>query len=429
MRDGAHLAVLGLVLLAAVTVAAETSWIEIAAHLGSWRTDLVVRNAGSSEAEVVVRMHTADGIQELTGTVGAGEQLALEDVVGLMDHEGKGALEIRSDQPLSASARIYSWSTAGTLGQHFRAHTAEDALVTGDFAWLEGLRQVEGAFRTNISVTNIGAEPASVQITLLRGDGTPLVTYTSEDLAPGSVWQDLQPLRDRASEPDLGWAMAKVEVLSGSGVLTSASVVDSMTEDPTTISMVKASEGGGFVRGLVPTDDVYVASLEPDSNFDRGALSIVAQGPACTVTEISLLKFDLSDVAEAADASARLQLEGRFTFGDGEIALHEVADDSWAETEVVWTTRPDVGPRLAVVPNPGGGPMTVVFTGAALAEYINRESASTGGSDPSSGDDTISFAVHLTDCTQGYSSVQCDDKEIGGVPPQLDLGGPRETWR
>ena len=91
-------------------------------------------------------------------------------------------------------------------------------------------------FRTNISVTNTGMEDAEVEITLYSTDGTELVTYTLT-MVPGMVVQDLEPFKTRANQPDLGWGFAEVEVVSGSGVLCSASVVDSVTNDATTIPM------------------------------------------------------------------------------------------------------------------------------------------------------------------------------------------------
>ena len=54
-------------------------------------------------------------------------------------------------------------------------------------------------------------------------------------LAPAELIQDLEPFKRRANRSDLGWGFAKVEVVSGSGVLCSASVVDSMTNDATTV--------------------------------------------------------------------------------------------------------------------------------------------------------------------------------------------------
>ena len=101
---------------------------------------------------------------------------------------------------------------------------------------LLGLRQMTAVFRTNISVTNTGMEDAEVEITLYATDGSELHTYPMT-VGSGMAVQDLEPFKSRALQPDLGWGFAEVEVVSGSGVLCSASVVDSVTNDATTIPM------------------------------------------------------------------------------------------------------------------------------------------------------------------------------------------------
>jgi hypothetical protein len=45
------------------------------------------------------------------------------------------------------------------------------------------------------------------------------------------VVQDLEPFRTRADQPDVGWCYATVEVESGSGILTSATVIDANTNE------------------------------------------------------------------------------------------------------------------------------------------------------------------------------------------------------
>jgi hypothetical protein len=53
----------------------------------------------------------------------------------------------------------------------------------------------------------------------------------------GMVVQDIEPFKTRADAPDVGWGFARVLVVSGNGIVTSASVVDSRTNDATTIPM------------------------------------------------------------------------------------------------------------------------------------------------------------------------------------------------
>jgi len=215
-------------------------WTEIAANnqgsAGSvWRTDVAIKNSANALANVEFILHT-DNAGNVTGT-GAIDPMAqgiFEDVIGDgLGFEGKGALEICSDQPLELVARIYNTSAEGTFGQALDG-ISYAGLGTGGTARLLGLRQVQGEFRTNINVTNTGMDEAEVGITLYATDGSEVESY-SLTVGSGMSVQDLEPFRTRANEPNVGWGFAEVEVLSGSGIITSASVIDSRTNDPTTI--------------------------------------------------------------------------------------------------------------------------------------------------------------------------------------------------
>ena len=78
-----------------------------------------------------------------------------------------------------------------------------------------------------------------MRVTLYDTHGIELTSFDIGSIRLGEVVQELEPLANRAGRTDVGWAMAKVEVLSGSGVFASASVIDSRTNDPTTVAMVK----------------------------------------------------------------------------------------------------------------------------------------------------------------------------------------------
>jgi hypothetical protein len=216
-------------------------WTEIAARVegsaGSvFRTDVIAKNNGDALANLTFYLHTEFQLFSAPSTVDAGAQGVFEDVVDTIGADGeKGALEICSDQPLEVVARIFNATAEGTFGQ-FLDGIDFAGLDEGDEARLYGLRQMAGEFRTNISVTNTGLEPATVEVTLYGTNGSELTSY---DLTVGSgmVVQDLEPFRTRAGSPNLGWGYAIVEVISGDGIITSASVIDSRTNDPTTIAM------------------------------------------------------------------------------------------------------------------------------------------------------------------------------------------------
>jgi len=216
-------------------------WTEIAARLegsaGSvWRTDVVAKNNGDATATLEFYLHSDSMMYNGPGAVDAGAQGVFEDIVDAIGADGnKGALEICSNMPLEVVARIYNVSDVGTFGQ-FLDGINYSGLDEGDDGRLYGLRQMAGEFRTNINVTNTGGETAMVEVTLYGTDGSELTSYELE-VGSGMSVQDLEPFRTRASSPNLGWGFAKIEVMSGEGVVTSASVIDSRTNDATTIPM------------------------------------------------------------------------------------------------------------------------------------------------------------------------------------------------
>ena len=136
----------------------------------------------------------------------------------------------------------------GTFGQYLEGYPEGGGLAQGVVGTLLQLRQLEGEFRTNLGFTNPNATAAAVQVTLYDADGAELIRYRVE-LEPRALLQDLEPYSRRASRPDLGWGFAEVEVLEGGPVLISASVVDSRTNDATTVPVKVTTEGGGSGRG------------------------------------------------------------------------------------------------------------------------------------------------------------------------------------
>jgi hypothetical protein len=217
-------------------------WLEAAANLpgsygSQWVTDLVLFNESETTAIVSLVLHGEDGLHEASASVVPGGQAVFEDVVGTsLQHQGKGPLEVRADHPLRAAARTYNLASEGTFGQGFGLYTSDHCLAAGDTAWLLELRQEQDRYRTNIAVTNTGGADASVRIRLYATDGTELHSFNLR-LEPGELKQVLEPFARRAGHPDLGWGLARAEVTAGSGVLVSASVIDSRTNDATTVPM------------------------------------------------------------------------------------------------------------------------------------------------------------------------------------------------
>jgi hypothetical protein len=71
-------------------------------------------------------------------------------------------------------------------------------------------------------------------VRLFDGNGVQIGSY-QVTVVPGEWKQENRPFSGRAGHSDLAAGYAKVTVESGSGVLAVASVVDNITNDPTTI--------------------------------------------------------------------------------------------------------------------------------------------------------------------------------------------------
>ncbi|HEX6086601.1 MAG TPA: multiheme c-type cytochrome [Thermoanaerobaculia bacterium] len=216
-------------------------WAEIAGRTpgnngSQWRTDLVTRNLGTSNAALKFVFHTANGNVQGTASVPGSGQKGFEDVVGMLGADNSmGALEICSDQPLLVNGRVFNDAgESGTFGQNLDGHVANLGYGEGQTINLIGLRQQQNRYRTNIIVTNAGTSEAQVSIALFDGAGTWLSTYQLT-VPAGLVINDTEPFIKRAGKPDLGWGFATVTVLKGANIRTMASVIDTRTNDPTSI--------------------------------------------------------------------------------------------------------------------------------------------------------------------------------------------------
>jgi len=228
-----------------------TYWVELVAHQSGmngseWRSDVLISPRWDwvpNEASLEFRLHTVDGVYTGDAAIPRWSIGVFEDIVGLLGYEGKGALEIQSAFPLWVSSRVYNLTdSGGTVGGFFPGYRSSES--TKGFpqeAYLYGLRQQSGRFRTNISVTNTSTEVQKVRIYLFSADGTKVASYPLS-VDPGMTVQDVQPFKNRANRPNLGWGSAKVWVAYGSnrsrGILTSATVIDSRTNDAVVVPMV-----------------------------------------------------------------------------------------------------------------------------------------------------------------------------------------------
>ncbi len=224
-----------------LTVASgSATWVPVVsrgAGLGGsvWRSDVALLNPGSAAASVEGVFHGPGGVATGSVEVPAGGEVLVKDVVGQLGSQGTGALEVLSDQPVVVASRTYDVLASGTVGQGYAGYGAAACLGEGASAWLPGLTE-NAAYRTDISVVNTGGQAATVAVTLLDGSGRVLASFDVA-LAPGESVQEERPFFTRGGQTALDLGYAEVTVTSGGGIIASASVVDNLTNDPTTVEM------------------------------------------------------------------------------------------------------------------------------------------------------------------------------------------------
>jgi hypothetical protein len=227
-----------------------TTWLPVATHASgvgtsAWRTDVGLLNPGASSVDVEVRFLAPDGTRSTTTTLPAGAQTVLTDIVSSLGSDGSAPVEVRAGQPVLVTSRTYTAidvaSTCfpgGTLGLDLPGATAAEGLAGGETGLLAPLAE-NAQYRTNLALANAGTEAARVTITLVDAGGSDLTSWTV-DLAAGAWVQENRPFAAKAGTTSITGGYARVTVVSGSGILAYATVIDNVTNDPTTVMGVRS---------------------------------------------------------------------------------------------------------------------------------------------------------------------------------------------
>jgi hypothetical protein len=216
------------------------------ANNSTWRTDIAIFNPSSVVVTVQVIIYTTSGPVSQVVSINPFGQFVQTDVVGWLVPGGSlsGAIQIIATQAISVTTRTYNQFAAGvicfptgTLGQALGPLPATAAIQTGQFGWIPNLTQNAG-FRSNIGFTNTSTANAVVRVDLYNANGVKIGTF-NRTLQPGQWWQSNEPFRTVAGVNNIRGGSAQVTVTSGKGVIVYGSVVDNITNDPTTVTMVR----------------------------------------------------------------------------------------------------------------------------------------------------------------------------------------------
>lgn len=263
--------------------AAAESWIPVVAGgSGSggsvWRSDVGLLNRSILGNRVRVRLETQDLIVDRDLELAPGEHLVIEDVVSEAGLSGSGSLRILSSEPLTVASRSYAVSDEGTFGQFLPGVTGPGGLVAGDSAVLMHLRE-DDAGRSNIGILNAGRRRARVQIVLYDGAGAE-VARLNRGVEPRKIRQINRPFEAVGGRTDIGVGYAVVTVLDGEEVVVYGSVIDSGTNDPTTIPM---KTGRGTMEVHIPAAARIEGAEGSVWRSDLGLLNPDAEGVQVTV--------------------------------------------------------------------------------------------------------------------------------------------------
>jgi len=200
-----------------------------------WRSAVSLWNASATENPISMEFLPEDtdnsggGIPTPQIVLAPFETLNLEDVAwtyfGIAN--GKGALVVTSDEPVTVTSRVFTDAEqGGTTGNRVRA--VHDSAFTSGEVVLSGAR-LTGGFRTNVGLVTRDRE-TTFEVDLHRADGllldTAAVTVSARSMRQVPV-EDLFP--DLAVMPD---PVASIVVRGDEAFLAYLAVIDGTSQDP-----------------------------------------------------------------------------------------------------------------------------------------------------------------------------------------------------
>jgi len=221
-----------------VGAARTEAWVPVVAHadgVGSsvWRSDLGLLNRSALVNHIRLRLYSDEGPIDHEIELESEAYTTLDDVMALFGQTGSGPMRIFASEPMTATSRTYNLGGDGTFGQFLGSEGATRGLDEGESAVLAQLREDE-AFRSNIGLANGWKRPARVAIDLHDADGA-LISSATRIIQPETTIQLGRPFNSIGGQSDIESGYAVIRVISGQQVFAYGSVIDNITNDPTTI--------------------------------------------------------------------------------------------------------------------------------------------------------------------------------------------------
>ena len=161
----------------------------------------------------------------------------------------KGTVKITSDKPIYAISRTYNQAASGTFGQYYPALAAAQG-ISGSQAAVLPLLKKNTAFRTNAGFQNLAASTCTGEIKLFNATGAQVGSTRSLTAAADKYIQD-DDVFTKAGAGTQDVAYARVQATTaGCKAWFFASVVDAVTNDPTTVPQQLNAPGPFWVPSI-----------------------------------------------------------------------------------------------------------------------------------------------------------------------------------
>jgi PKD repeat protein len=255
----------------------------------NWRTELVLFNEGEEIIEVSLSYLPSAGGTALRHDlqIRGGQTVAFSDVISdifnLTSTAGALRVEARSgfDQlpRLHVASRTFTSCANGTYGQSVPAEE-----ILAPVTHMTGIES-STAFRTNLGFANESVNAISAGVSLHGPDGVLLGTLTLE--LPGQSFQQTPLVRLFPVLAGADWSGLSLTVTAdrGGALVSYASVIDNVTQDPVLIPARPAVSGTQLVAGLARTPGAVGTFWRTDLALfnpleTRMELSLAIQGSA-----------------------------------------------------------------------------------------------------------------------------------------------------
>ncbi|HNX51855.1 MAG TPA: choice-of-anchor Q domain-containing protein, partial [Thermoanaerobaculaceae bacterium] len=209
----------------------------------AWRSTVAVVNPGSDSANVTLTFRGTNTLVRAArvGAHGVSEWPdVLVDLFNMRpDESASGSLEIVADRPVAVGCRtLADKGEAGTYGQSYPALTADRGIMPGETGVLAQLRKTSTAY-TNIGALNLSTGPCTASVQLHDAQGQAIGSALEMKPAAGA-WTQVTDAFRVAGAGGADAASARVTVRTeGCSMWFYASVIDSLTRDPTTIELAR----------------------------------------------------------------------------------------------------------------------------------------------------------------------------------------------